>query len=124
MTNSRLKTFRRILNSKRIELARRLRHREAIAIERSADEFDAIQFSLERDVAVHSLDIESDTFREVLEALERIDQGTYGLCVRCEAEISPKRLLALPWTRLCIQCRTVGTLNYLGNPNSQGSIDR
>jgi DnaK suppressor protein len=124
MTKSRLKVFRRILNSKRIELARRLRNREAIAIERSPDAFDVMQFSQERDLAVHSLDVETDTFREVLEALERIDGGTYGRCVRCASEIGPKRLLALPWTRFCIQCRTVGSLEYLArNRTPQRSID-
>jgi DnaK suppressor protein len=118
VTKAKLKAFRQILTSKKVELARRLENRQAIAIERSADEFESMQHSVERDLAVHSLDLESDTFREVVEALERIHGGTFGQCARCAEEISPKRLIALPWTRFCIQCRTVGSLEYLGRNRS------
>lgn len=41
----------------------------------------------------------------VREALERIDEGTYGQCVSCESEINSKRLEAVPWTRYCLQCQ-------------------
>ena len=39
------------------------------------------------------------------EALQRIEAKTYGNCVHCENPIQPKRLEAVPWTRLCIQCQ-------------------
>jgi DnaK suppressor protein len=118
MTKTELKSFRQILTSKKVELATRLGNRDAIAIERSADDYDLMRGSVERDLAVHNLDLESYTFREVVEALQRIDDGSFGRCVRCTEEISHKRLMALPWTRFCIQCRAVGTLEYMGrNPN-------
>lgn len=37
-------------------------------------------------------------------ALARIDNGTYGECVRCGADISPQRLEARPEAALCIEC--------------------
>ena len=37
-------------------------------------------------------------------ALTRIEQGTYGECVRCGAEIAPKRLEARPEAALCFAC--------------------
>ncbi|MDX5351128.1 MAG: TraR/DksA family transcriptional regulator [Paracoccaceae bacterium] len=37
-------------------------------------------------------------------ALQRIEAGDYGICVRCGAEISEARLDALPWTPLCRSC--------------------
>jgi DnaK suppressor protein len=114
MTNAKSKSFRQILESKKVELAAHLGKRDAIAIERSADDYDLMRGSVERDLAVHSLDLESYTFREVVEALQRIDDGSFGRCVRCAEEISHKRLTALPWTRFCIQCRAVGTLEYMG----------
>jgi DnaK suppressor protein len=40
--------------------------------------------------------------REVDEALERIEAGTYGTCVVCGKEIPEERLEAVPWTKLCI----------------------
>ncbi len=39
------------------------------------------------------------------EALERVEEGTYGLCVSCGKEIQPKRLEAVPWARHCITCQ-------------------
>jgi len=41
----------------------------------------------------------------IQEALDRIKSGSYGICVSCEDTIQPKRLEAVPWTRLCIQCQ-------------------
>jgi RNA polymerase-binding protein DksA len=120
MTKAKLKLLRQILTNKKVELAARLGNRDAIAIERSADDYDLMRGSVERDLAVHSLDLESYTFREVVEALHRIDDGSFGRCVRCAEEISHKRLMALPWTRFCIECRAVGTLEYMGkNRNSR-----
>jgi DnaK suppressor protein len=41
----------------------------------------------------------------ISEALERIEDETYGLCVHCENPIQPKRLDAVPWASFCIQCQ-------------------
>src|SRR5512136_1691944 len=41
----------------------------------------------------------------IREALDRIEDKSYGTCVNCESTIGPKRLEAVPWTRLCIQCQ-------------------
>jgi DnaK suppressor protein len=42
---------------------------------------------------------------QVTVALERFDQGTYGICERCNAEIDPARLEALPYATLCLHCQ-------------------
>jgi RNA polymerase-binding protein DksA len=38
-------------------------------------------------------------------ALERIENGTYGKCVNCGAQIPEERLEAMPWATLCIECK-------------------
>lgn len=38
-------------------------------------------------------------------ALRRIEDGSFGKCLHCEEEISPKRLAAVPWASFCIQCQ-------------------
>lgn len=38
-------------------------------------------------------------------ALKRIAKGDYGICQVCQKEIGKKRLAALPWTPLCIECQ-------------------
>ncbi len=37
-------------------------------------------------------------------ALDRIDRGTYGICMRCSGEISPGRLEAVPEAPVCMGC--------------------
>jgi|SRR5208282_4186630 len=37
-------------------------------------------------------------------ALQRIHDGTYGICSHCEQPISRQRLRAVPWAKYCIQC--------------------
>ena len=43
---------------------------------------------------------------QVTDALERFDEGTYGICTRCGADIDPARLKALPYVTLCLHCQT------------------
>jgi DnaK suppressor protein len=39
------------------------------------------------------------------EALARMEKGTYGICRDCGEPIAPARLDAIPWTRVCIDCK-------------------
>ncbi len=39
------------------------------------------------------------------EALQRIEDGTFGLCRDCGEEVAAARLNAIPWTRVCIDCK-------------------
>jgi DnaK suppressor protein len=43
--------------------------------------------------------------REIQDALRRIQQGSYGICHRCEEPISGKRLDAVPWAKFCVPCQ-------------------
>ncbi|MGH7389106.1 MAG: TraR/DksA family transcriptional regulator [Candidatus Rokuibacteriota bacterium] len=43
--------------------------------------------------------------REVVTALQKIDDGSYGTCERCSEPIADKRLDALPFARHCITCQ-------------------
>lgn len=42
--------------------------------------------------------------RQIHAALERIEEGTYGVCRVCEETIDPRRLEALPFVTTCIKC--------------------
>ena len=48
---------------------------------------------------------EHDQLQLVRQALERVDDGSFGTCVECEEKIGAKRLEALPWTPYCIECQ-------------------
>jgi len=94
-----------VLRAHQIELERTLRGREVIAVNTSADLFDQIQNAAERDMAVGSLERESSQLGKVRAALRRIHQSTFGTCLNCEEEISPRRLAAVPWAALCLNCQ-------------------
>ena len=107
MKSIELDRFRKMLKTRQAELSDGRRNREAVAIETSADELDRIQHAQERDFAMEALDRESLRSREISAALERIDNGSFGICLNCEEEIAAKRLAAVPWTALCIGCQEV-----------------
>jgi RNA polymerase-binding protein DksA len=54
----------------------------------------------------YSLEENSEhVLRAVDEALGRIEAGTYGACQNCGEPIAPERLEAIPYARLCIDCK-------------------
>ncbi len=103
MTKTELNKYRSILEEKQAELEQVIRNREAITIEKSPDALDEVQHAAERELAIRNLDRESNLLRNVRAALRRMDDGSYGVCLHCEEDISPKRLNAVPWTPYCIQ---------------------
>jgi DnaK suppressor protein len=105
MNKNELTTFERTLRTRQSELSDLRHNREALTIEPTADEFDRIQFAQERDFAMGTINRESTRLREIRAALQRIHNGSFGICVNCEEEISAKRLVAVPWTPLCISCQ-------------------
>ncbi len=105
MTETERKKFRSILEAKQAVLSGSLCSREEIAIEKAPDTLDAIQLAGEREVAVRNLDRDSNMLRQIGQSLARIADGSYGICQRCEDEISLKRIQALPWAVYCISCQ-------------------
>jgi DnaK suppressor protein len=105
MTEAELKRVQSILEAKQAELTGLLGHREEIAIEKSPDTLDEVQLTGERELAIRNLDRDSKMLRLIRMALTRIAEGPYGVCLRCEEDISPKRLQALPWAAFCISCQ-------------------
>ncbi|MDP3001293.1 MAG: TraR/DksA family transcriptional regulator [Bryobacterales bacterium] len=97
--------FQKLLERKEADLAQVLRRRDGIAIERSPDQMDEIQYALDRDLAVRNVDFESNLLRQVRDALRRIRDGSFGTCIECDWVISPKRLAAVPWAPRCIRCQ-------------------
>lgn len=97
--------FQGILERKEAELVRVLRTRDGIAIEKSADQMDEIQYASERDLAIRNVDRETTLLRQVKTALQRVHDGSFGNCIDCDSPISPRRMAAIPWAARCIQCQ-------------------
>jgi len=60
-------------------------------------------YEREKDLALES-NIQN-LLDKVNAALEKIDEGTYGICDSCNIEINENRLEALPWASLCRDCQ-------------------
>ena len=62
-------------------------------------------FEQQRDLALR--DRSSQQLDLVDAALARLDDGTFGTCLRCGKPIAPARIEALPWAAHCIDCQVV-----------------
>jgi DnaK suppressor protein len=120
MTKQELNKLKDTLEKKQAELLRVIVNREGIEIEKSPDALDEVQHAAERELAIRNLDRDSALLRNVRAALERVADGSYGVCLHCEEEISAKRLNAVPWAPFCIQCQELADRNQA---NGQESFD-
>jgi len=105
MTLNEVQGFRKTLTARVAELERLSRQRDGITIERSADQMDELQCSSERALAVDNLNRDYSQLGNARAALARIEDGSFGICERCEEDIHPKRLAAIPWAAYCILCQ-------------------
>jgi len=122
MTKTELNRFRAVLAAKVAELERFNRHRDAITVERSADQLEEIQAASQRSLAVCNIDLEFTQFREARVALRRIQEGNFGTCQECDEDIHPKRLAAVPWARFCIRCQEAVDRNLEGIQSPAGDL--
>jgi len=79
--------------------------RESIRIHQVADSLDMTQQAAEREITVNNLNRGSALVQRLRSAIERLNDGSHGTCLRCDEEIAPKRLKAIPWGVLCIECQ-------------------
>src|SRR5690242_2099573 len=93
------------LKTRARDLARALAERNQIAIERAADVFDASLLATERESSAWTLEQDFRLLRQVETALDRLREGTFGICEGCQEEIAPKRLQAIPWATRCVPCQ-------------------
>lgn len=68
---------------------------------------DTSQVTAERGEAEVLANQLKEALDDVLKALSKLDDGTYGTCERCGQPISPVRLEAMPASNYCIDCASV-----------------
>jgi RNA polymerase-binding protein DksA len=69
------------------------------------DQADMGATSFERDHELTVLNSERDKLAQIERALQRIDDGTYGVCESCGNPIGKLRLMAFPRATLCMTCK-------------------
>jgi DnaK suppressor protein len=104
-----LKRFRKILEDSRKELlssARKTLTEEAtFDTDDLPDEIDLASSEYTQSMLFRLRDREKYLLGKIEKAIDRITDGTFGVCENCEEEISVKRLEARPVTTLCIRCK-------------------
>jgi DnaK suppressor protein len=89
----------------RAELAERIAGNVNSVVVPASDVGDLSTFDLERDVDYELLTMHTEALKDIDEALERLDEGTYGICEECGEEIGEKRLQAIPFALYCLECQ-------------------
>ena len=69
------------------------------------DLIDQAAVQTEVEFQIHLYQTDSRLSRAIEDALARINWGTFGVCETCKKPISKARLEAVPWTRLCRECK-------------------
>ena len=122
MTRSEVDRYRAVLIARSAELERITNHRDAIAVERSADQMDEMQAASQRPLAVCHLGREFNHLRDARGALRRIEEGNFGTCQHCNEDIQPKRLAAVPWAPFCIRCQEAVDRDLEGIRSPTGNL--
>jgi DnaK suppressor protein len=108
MDGKRLDFFKDKLLKKQLSLMKMVQRTEGYSREKDQDIQDVADMAVESYTKEFNFG-KSSGDRQILqlisEALRRIEDKSFGTCTNCENVIGPKRLEAVPWTRLCIECQ-------------------
>ncbi len=69
------------------------------------DVYDLASEERNREINFILTDRDRGKLQAIEDALQRVEEGTYGICESCEGEITEARLKAMPFTRLCVHCQ-------------------
>jgi len=114
MLSSRRESLHRILMAKRQEVMREieadlgqsLTEDQQRRLESARDVGDQALMDLERELGISLLEMRNRKRQLLDEVIQRLAEGTYGLCAECGVEISEKRLAAVPFAKLCVECQS------------------
>jgi DnaK suppressor protein len=109
MKKQEIEVHRKKLEARRSELVRKLsefrNESKAVETDVAQDLADKAESSYTKEFLLSLSDAEREQLFQIDAAIKRIAKGDYGNCQTCQKEIGKKRLNALPWTPLCIECQ-------------------
>ena len=122
-----IKKIQEILNKMRRELFDEIR--ETLKSESDTttktdvgDIYDLASDERDREMNLLITDRDREKISEIDEALKKIEDGSYGICEECEADIPKQRLLIVPFARLCVNCKS--KLEKLGTQEKKFKEER
>jgi DnaK suppressor protein len=109
LNKTQLKKFKQLLESKRDDIIRRAQQTlsEDMTLDANElpDEMDLASTEYLQSFTFRLRGREKTFLKKIQRALEKIEDGSFGLCEECEQPISIKRLEARPEAPLCIRCK-------------------
>jgi DnaK suppressor protein len=104
-----IEVMRKQLKTKRNEVLEgvsRAREMGSVETESGAPDIaDRATSAFQREFSFALSENEGKLLRMIDDAIARLDNGRFGLCVHCEQPIEKQRLHAIPWARHCIACQ-------------------
>jgi DnaK suppressor protein len=101
--------FRKLLADKKENIIRKLTDTitESKEMESNVaqDLVDKAETSYTKEFLLSLTDGEREQLLQIDDAIKRLEHGEFGVCQVCQKEISGKRLHAIPWTAMCINCQ-------------------
>ena len=109
MLKKELDVYKKKLQARRNELVLKLstlsNESRDVETDIAQDVVDKAESSYTKEFLLSLSDAERDQLFQIDAALKRIESKDFGYCQMCQKEIGKKRLNALPWTPLCIECQ-------------------
>lgn len=109
MQEKQLKIYREDLLGLRREILKQVEEEKikssAEALSETGDEMDLASEQRERELYHIMGERDKAKLNDIQKAIERIDSGEFGICEDCGEEISEKRLKAVPYSTLCVDCK-------------------
>lgn len=119
MDKQELQKFKKMLLKKKEDMLKEIRHVEKDSLSKSQRESsgdlsaytfhmaDVAQDSYDREFSLGiATNVQQKMLYAIEESLKRIEDKTYGVCVKCEKPIAKSRLIAIPYANLCVECQS------------------
>jgi DnaK suppressor protein len=104
------KKIKQMLHKMRAQLMKEIAEKRKIEIDDLKDEiadfYDSADEERDRQFSHLLCDRDREKLFEIDEALQRIEEKTYGICEECGKKITESRLKVMPFARLCISCQS------------------
>ena len=104
-----MKTIKEMLLKKREDLVLEISRRSKASTESAAqdigDILDSVSEERTRELDLILTDREKRKLAQIDDALDRIEDNTYGLCEECGVKIPKARLKVLPFAKFCVECQ-------------------
>ena len=104
-----MKTIKEMLLKKRedlvLEIARRSKASTESPVQDIGDIIDSVSEERTRELDLILTDREKQKLAQIDDAIDRIEENTYGLCEECGIKIPKARLKVLPFAKYCVECQ-------------------